>query len=355
MDNLPGLREVVANPISLGDIKRKNDSRLYATISDLAHDLVLLKDNAKRYNGEGHPVTQAADGLFAVFIEGLSSVPRSGTAAAPAYASLEPRDMFPCPRCHVAICTACKQVEHTGKPCDTSGQESYQLAVLQQFGYKQCPRCRQGVRRMYGCSHMQCICGAHWCWGCAKSLEECPGDCSEGVREDIDDDFSDSRDEENGEDGEDEESGFIDGPQPTVNHPAPRATTQQPTQERQDPPIIPSNLDAGGAARWEQSGQDFGSEPDEESVAQIWSCHHHFEKFREPEDGLNHGNLDYLECNRCFRHIKPATRRKDLAARRRVKDAAAVRPEEQGWDCDYCRVIVCVDCKAKYQAAPVPP
>lgn len=28
---------------------------------------------------------------------------------------------------------------------------------------------------MYGCSHLECLCGAHWCWGCQKPWD---GDCT---------------------------------------------------------------------------------------------------------------------------------------------------------------------------------
>lgn len=205
---------------------------------------------------------------------------------------------------------------------------------------------------MYGCGHMQCICGAHWCWWCTRSLDVCPGDCSEGDAGDIDDEFGDLSDEE-GQD--DDDSGFLEGPQPAVNKHTSGASPQQPTQVPRNPPLMSTNLDAGGAARWEGSGEDFGNEPDEEPITQIWSCNHHFVKFREPDDGLDHGNLDYLECNRCFKSLKPLARRNDAAVRGRLKDAAGVKVEDQAWDCDYCRVIVCVDCKTKYQAARVPP
>ncbi|KAK4507908.1 hypothetical protein PRZ48_001643 [Zasmidium cellare] len=356
MERLPGFRDAVANPISLKDIKRKNESRLYSSIADLANDVVLLVENAKRFNGDYHPITHAANGLFGFFIENIST--GSGIGSEPSDAkTIESRDFFPCPKCHVAICTACKQVEHSGKPCDT-GRESYELAMLEQFGYKQCPRCKQGVRRMFGCSHMQCTCGAHWCWRCTKSLEQCMGDCpaEDGFDEDVDDEDEDEMDEEEDEDDEaekNEDSGFVEGAQTVANnapHPAP---SQVPTDnQRQDPPLAPTNLDAGGDARWGQAAEDFGEEPEEEPMNQIWSCHHYFVKFRDPDDGFDHGNLDYLECNRCFKSIKPMPRRKDVEARRRSKGRGTVKEEEQAWDCEYCRLIVCIDCKTKkYQGS----
>ncbi|KAF2172433.1 hypothetical protein M409DRAFT_50133 [Zasmidium cellare ATCC 36951] len=358
MDTLPGFREAVANPISLADIKRKNDTRSYSSMSHLANDVVLLVENAKRYNGDGHPVTHAANGLFAFFIERISAGSGNGTSHKDAHSLVSPesRNFFPCPKCHVAICTGCKQVEHTGKPCDTSDRDSYELAMLEQFGYKQCPRCKQGVRRMYGCSHMQCTCGAHWCWRCTKSLDQCLGDCAEEGNGELDDededDMAEDDDEGDGEEVEkDEDSGFVEGAQPTVHESASGATLQLPIQQRQDPPIVPTNLDAGGDARWEQSGEDFGEEPEEEPMNQVWSCSHYFVKFRDPDDDLDHGNLDYLECNHCSRSIKPMPRRKE-SLRRRSKGGVVVKEEDQAWDCEQCRLIVCVDCRtSKYQGA----
>lgn len=65
---------------------------------------------------------------------------------------------------------------------------------------------------MYGCSHMQCTCGAHWCWWCLRSIDECQGDCAgpgESDRETvfwcadliIADDEIDDEDDEDSEEG----------------------------------------------------------------------------------------------------------------------------------------------------------
>ncbi|EJD36493.1 hypothetical protein AURDEDRAFT_117081 [Auricularia subglabra TFB-10046 SS5] len=35
-----------------------------------------------------------------------------------------------------------------------------------------CPRCTILVEKMYGCDHITCHCGAHWCWVCGKESDE---------------------------------------------------------------------------------------------------------------------------------------------------------------------------------------
>ncbi|KAK5130148.1 hypothetical protein LTR04_005002, partial [Oleoguttula sp. CCFEE 6159] len=79
-----------------------------------------------------------------------------------------------------------------------------------------------------------CICGAHWCWHCARALEDCPGGC--GSLEDDDDD----KDVEGGDEGGGDEA----------------AATSGGGQE-------PENLDDRPRRYWERAGVDFGDEPDE--------------------------------------------------------------------------------------------
>jgi hypothetical protein len=49
--------------------------------------------------------------------------------------------------------------------------------MLAQYGIKQCPSCKQGVKRMFGCPLMECSCGAYFCWNCCKSPPDCDGGC----------------------------------------------------------------------------------------------------------------------------------------------------------------------------------
>ena len=170
---LPDYTMRVPKPIHLQRIQQKIDENVYTSSADLSKDMSLLLANTKRYNGPQHPVAQAGAKLFATYLEALSSTADQLSGIR----NTVQHDIFPCPTCHIAICTSCKQIEHRDKgPCDTSADD-HEVAMLRQFGYKRCPRCKHGLRRMYGCSHMQCNCGAHFCWWCLRSLDECIGDC----------------------------------------------------------------------------------------------------------------------------------------------------------------------------------
>lgn len=108
-----------------------------------------------------------------------------------------------CPQCNTALCLICKKNAHNGHPCQL--EEDPIIAQIQKFGYKRCPRCGYGTRRMYGCSHMKCVCGAHWCWGCERNYAVCEaiGDC---IDEDYDYSDDDNESENNDTTAEVEEN-----------------------------------------------------------------------------------------------------------------------------------------------------
>jgi hypothetical protein len=91
-----------------------------------------------------------------------------------------------CPQCSTMICLTCKKDAHNGSPCQLD--EDPAIAQLRKFGYKRCPRCGYGTRRMWGCSHMKCVCGAHWCWSCERNFAVCDalGGCDDYEEEDED-------------------------------------------------------------------------------------------------------------------------------------------------------------------------
>lgn len=103
--------------------------------------------------------------------------------------------------------------------------------------------------------------------------------------------------------------------------------TENATQGR-TPLIEPPNLDAGGQQRWQRQELDFGDEPDEEYAAQVWSCEHSWQKYKELKDGFFHGDSQYIECNRCFKGC----------------------PGGKGISfCLACRLLVCRGCKDYYK------
>jgi hypothetical protein len=40
---------------------------------------------------------------------------------------------------------------------------------------RECPHCHIPTQKTYGCDHMTCICGRHWCWSCGKKTDDIYG------------------------------------------------------------------------------------------------------------------------------------------------------------------------------------
>ncbi|KAF2742763.1 hypothetical protein M011DRAFT_411870, partial [Sporormia fimetaria CBS 119925] len=61
-----------------------------------------------------------------------------------------------CPDCQAIICTACRDLAHPGAACKEleMGLDKETAKLLKDWGYKRCPKCGHGVRRMFGCDHM---------------------------------------------------------------------------------------------------------------------------------------------------------------------------------------------------------
>ncbi|KAK4634844.1 hypothetical protein CLAFUW4_01336 [Fulvia fulva] len=342
---LPGYTKRVPKPIHLQRIQQKIDDHEYTSSAEMSQDVLLLHANTKRYNGHQHPVSLAADKLLSKYLEVLSSTADQLSAVR----RTVQHDIFACPTCHIAICTSCKHIEHRDKgACDTSTNDE-EVAMLQQFGYKKCPRCKHGVRRMYGCSHMQCTCGAHWCWWCLRSIDECQGDCAGPADDEIDDE--DDEDSEEGESDSDDGVVSNNGDTPMLDA-GPPAPINDPTRVLASPIIQAVNLDAGGSRRWAGGGYDFGDEPEDPSV-QVWSCEHSWIEFRTPTDRFDHGDLNYLECNRCFESLQPAPPLMPTPSRPGTKDRPSKQPDigKEAWDCMRCRLIVCTGCRDKYKSS----
>jgi len=98
---------------------------------------------------------------------------------------------FSCPMmCGTHICTNCRLRRHPGRGC--LEDESVALAnaalysIAQLNGWRRCPRCRILVERTFGCSHILCRCGCHFCYRCGSKWrwrKGCtrPGGCRFGI------------------------------------------------------------------------------------------------------------------------------------------------------------------------------
>lgn len=118
-----------------------------------------------------------------------------------------------CKQCKTSLCTKCHDENHPSSCCsDRDDGNAKVIQAMGKWGYKQCPKCWNGVRRMYGCSHMQCAwCGAHFCWWCMKSFEMCEREGCASDRGDSDQDDGSDVDGNSDADDEDEEEADDEG------------------------------------------------------------------------------------------------------------------------------------------------
>jgi hypothetical protein len=240
------------------------------------------------------------------------------------------------------------------EPCKAETQNDEMLALLLKWGYKRCPRCGHGTRRMFGCSHMQCLCGAHWCWGCERSFLECEreGGCDWDEDED-DDEMSEDDNEENSDEiglagmvaeasmnadvvmtdpategdatvgaerGENNAVGNVAPPRPLT--PIVQAESAQAERLQRPRHGRNGNLDARGARYWQIQDLDFGAEPGD-ADDRVWGCQH---EWTIPAGDTKMWDEDGMDCHECWDEIKD---------------------KGHGWFCDRCGLLACGKCAGK--------
>ena len=240
---------------------------------------------------------------------------------------------------------------------------------------------------------MQCICGAHWCYYCQKPINECGGNCDERPEDsEADEESSDEdgdEDEDLDEEGDEEEDaepvdmitvvdensggGTVAPPPPIAadmdKNPTPVVAPPQPPAQ----PHRIVNLDAGGARLWADAGIDFGNEPEEDGVDQIWSCPHSLRPYSRPtrEDDVNVGDMSKMECNKCFCKVRPHIADLEITndgceiqspARQTsfsrlvmshktpgLKQREAL--DDMAMECGWCYLVICEKCSKKAQSS----
>lgn len=80
------------------------------------------------------------------------------------------RGKVTCYLCATDSCFKCRQIANEDHECPTSDTKA---EILKSFNYKLCPKCGTGLMRMFGCAHVRCQCGAHWCWDCQRPINAC--------------------------------------------------------------------------------------------------------------------------------------------------------------------------------------
>lgn len=213
---------------------------------------------------------------------------------------------FECPQCEASICIDCRQLSHPNSLCTKLdfGVDPATAELLKAWGYKRCPKCGQGLKRMYGCSHMECRCGAHFCWGCMKSRDVCEGS---GVC--------------NGDDGEEDERDMPESDEPEPFHETGiDDTSELQTARARETGIVtagsateaqttsrPRNLDGGSSEYWINQDLNFGEEPTEDIQDRVWECSHSFEPYTISltESLLGAASTLGMECVKCWCMMRP--------------------------------------------------
>jgi hypothetical protein len=92
---------------------------------------------------------------------------------------------FRCELCREHYCLKCKVPFHFGKTCIgfqkfkklEGGGMKVEDALFFQYVDNQhiqrCPSCSRFVERRSGCSSISCLCGANFCYGCGKTMNQC--------------------------------------------------------------------------------------------------------------------------------------------------------------------------------------
>ncbi|KAF2634893.1 hypothetical protein P280DRAFT_474336 [Massarina eburnea CBS 473.64] len=212
-----------------------------------------------------------------------------------------------CPQCETELCVGCRSLAHTGATCEPLefGIDKKTAELLKKWGYKKCPKCGNGVKRMHGCNHMECRCGAHFCWGCLKSQELCIGDC---YTDDEDSDtYSEPDNEETQEQDNSEEAGNTQSVPLAENGEAIPAEAVVSTTPAVPPPSRFQNLDGGSGRYWENQDLDFGDEPTDDFQDRTWDCDHSFSIHHTIlADSLhNTAAENSMECMKCWGTVHP--------------------------------------------------
>lgn len=227
-----------------------------------------------------------------------------------------------CPSCEVDICTNCRSLAHADGICSPFdfGTDEQTADLLQKWGYRKCPKCGQGVKRMYGCNHMECRCGAHFCWGCMQGRDNCVGDCEEE-----DDDYPESEPDQE-EDyivkeettappvsnlGAHTPSGkvieTITAQEGTEQLPSTTENLEGASAQESSLPARVRNLDGGSSRYWEEQDIDFGEEPGDNYADASWDCAHYFytAKIKLKEALSTNAAANPMECMKCWATIHP--------------------------------------------------
>ncbi|KAH0263242.1 hypothetical protein KCU91_g12857, partial [Aureobasidium melanogenum] len=79
------------------------------------------------------------------------------------------RDRATCHKCWQRTCIVCKAPGHEGD-CPADLELAALLKYAEDMGWQRCYNCLSVVQRHNGCSHMECRCGANFCYNCGRRI-----------------------------------------------------------------------------------------------------------------------------------------------------------------------------------------
>ena len=89
----------------------------------------------------------------------------------------QPYSWLYCFACVRRTCRRCGKEDHGGVTCPQDVAAGKARALAQRRGWKTCPGCANIVEKAEGCSHVTCLCGAHFCYRCGEFMSVCKGTC----------------------------------------------------------------------------------------------------------------------------------------------------------------------------------
>ncbi|KAK5106429.1 hypothetical protein LTS08_000548 [Lithohypha guttulata] len=232
---------------------------------------------------------------------------------------------------------------------------------------------------MFGCSHIRCPCGAHFCWDCQRPIQICWSKPCERAREDGDEtDDYDIPQEESDTDSEavtaisghnvslgetvttennnsaavnvvmepatpatdqTEAQGSVfgvteDASLPALPFPQDTQINSLPTTQPPEPPESLVNLDDENYDEWETRSLDFGDEPIDESW-DAWGCMHQFSAV--------HNKTIFLEKGRWLPNVEPSLPAQVLEGLTSAASTLDVHEKETNFP-NFTKQIDCMKC-----------
>ncbi|KAJ6486829.1 hypothetical protein C8R45DRAFT_1098105 [Mycena sanguinolenta] len=90
------------------------------------------------------------------------------------------KTLIQCLWCGGSLCKACRSIWHESMTCERyqalpierrAPEDAVFLNLAKQEKWRRCPKCSAMVELKYGCNHITCVCGDHFCYICGAPFE----------------------------------------------------------------------------------------------------------------------------------------------------------------------------------------